>query len=56
MLCPLLENTAPAICMPEAKSVTSTLLALAAAGPEQKIAGRGAGRHTFLHRIGVAAM
>ncbi len=32
------------------------LLALAAAGPEQKIAGRGAGRHTFLHRIGVAAM
>jgi phospholipid/cholesterol/gamma-HCH transport system permease protein len=32
------------------------LLAMAAAGPEQKIAGRGEGRHNFLHRIGAAAV
>jgi len=29
---------------------------MAAAGPEQKIAGRGEGRHNFLHRIGAAAV
>ncbi|MBB5346806.1 ABC transporter permease [Desulfoprunum benzoelyticum] len=32
------------------------LLAMAAAVPEQKITGRGGGRHNFLHRIGVAAV